>query len=339
MSPTNFPGGISSFGIPVLGGSGIPFTGKYFFVDPVNGSDGNNGLSIKRAFATLYKAISMMTSGNNDVCYLIGNGASTGTARLSKALAQAVTSTATTGVLPWNKDACHLIGITAPTLNARCRIAPIATDTITLFGSGNFVTVSGNGCLFQNISAYHGFATGGASQIAWTDSGGRNSYVNCSIQGMGDSGSAASTTGRSLLITGSTGENTFVNCSIGLDTQARSTGASEIEFAGGSPRNRFFNCTIETFSTAGADFWIKVGASGLDRYALFNNCTFSNPITGGPGAVTLTTGASMNASPGGVLLLQNCLFYGATAFDTAQMSRTNIANAATAGGKVAIAYQ
>ena len=339
MPLTNYPGGLSSFGIPVLGGAGIPFTGKYFFVDPVNGSDGNTGLKPSKAFATLYKAISMMTSGNNDVCYLIGNGASTGTARLSKALAQVVTPAATTGVLNWNKDACHLIGITAPTLNARCRIAPVATDTITLFGSGNFVTVSGNGCLFQNISAFHGFATGGASQIAWTDSGGRNCYVNCSLQGMGDSGSAATTTGRSLLITGSTGEHTFIHCVIGLDTQPRSTGASEIEFAAGSPRNRFFNCVIETNSAAGADFWIKVGASGLDRYALFSNCTFSNPITGGPGAQALTTGASMNASPGGVLLLQNCLIYGATAFDTASKSLTNIANAATAGGRVAVAYQ
>lgn len=41
---TNFPNGITSFGVPVLGTiGGLPFTGNYYFVDPVNGADGNEG--------------------------------------------------------------------------------------------------------------------------------------------------------------------------------------------------------------------------------------------------------------------------------------------------------
>ena len=331
MPLTNFPGGISSFGIPVLGGASIPFTGKYFFVDPVNGSDGNTGLKPSKALATLYKAYSKTTSGNNDVVFLIGNGASTGTARLSKANAILTTATATTGTLTWANDATHLIGIAAPTLNSRARIAPTSTDTITLFGSGNFFILSGNGCLFQNIAMFNGFATGGASEICMTVSGGRNAFVKCSFQGMGDSGSAATTTGRSLLVTGSTGENTFIDCTIGLDTVPRSTGASEIEFASNSARNRFYNCSIETCSAAGADFWVKIGAVGIDRYVLFNNCTFTNPTASG--ATTLTTGFSVNASPGGIPLLQNCMAIGATAIDTAGKTYSNLGTATTSGTK------
>lgn len=330
-----------SFGSGVPTWNGIPmiaspfFTGKAFFVNPATGSDGNTGLSPQKALKTLYKAHALCTSGNNDVVYLIGNGGTTATARLSKANAQAVTSSATTGTLTWSKNACHLIGITAPTVNGRARIAPTTTETITTFGSGSMVVVSGSGCLFQNVSFFQGFATGGASEICLTVSGGRNSFVNCTIQGMGEADSAASTTGRSLLVTGSTGENTFANCNIGLDTVPRSTGASEIEFAAASPRNQFYNCVIETNSAAGADFWVKVGTGGLDRYVLFNNCTFTNPLNAG--ATTLTIGISAAASPGGTILLQNCLAYGATAIDTAGKTVQNLANAATAGTKTAAA--
>src|ERR1017187_6800547 len=114
MGTTNFPGGVTSFGVPVLGGiMGIPFTGTYWFVDPVNGLDGNQGTSPSQALQSLYRAVSLAGNGTNDVIVLIGNGLSTGTARLSLAAAQAVDSTATSGVLKWNKNALHLIGIGA----------------------------------------------------------------------------------------------------------------------------------------------------------------------------------------------------------------------------------
>ena len=127
MSLTNFPNGASSFGIPVLGGAAIPFTGTYFFVDAVNGS--NQGTSNGSAFASVYKAYSMCTSGNNDVIFIIGNGGTTATQRLSLANAQAVDSTVSAGTLVLNKNAVHIIGITAPTgVAQRCRFAPPTAD-------------------------------------------------------------------------------------------------------------------------------------------------------------------------------------------------------------------
>ena len=336
MTMTNFPGGITSFGVPVLGGvGGIPFTGNYFFVDPVAGADGNDGTP-ELPLKTLYAAHRKMTAGNNDVAIIVGDGATTGTARLSNALAQADAiaggTTVTVGTLVWSKNACHIVGMTAPSMAKRARISNVTTETLTTFGSGNLVSVTASGCCFGNFSVFQGLATGGASEIAWTDSGGRNYYDSVEFLGGGDAAStgASVATMRSLLVTGSTGENVFNNCVIGLDTSPRSTGSQELEFAGGSPRNVFRNCIIATSAGAVGCFWMKIGASGIDRYVLFDNCTFTNNVIGGASA--MTTGFSVNASPGGAVLLKNCLTYGATKIDTSQGTYGNTANAASLSG-------
>lgn len=64
MGYTNFPNGITSFGIPQLG-SGIPTNiGQYLFVDSTNGTDGNRGESIERPFATIQKAVNSAKRGS-----------------------------------------------------------------------------------------------------------------------------------------------------------------------------------------------------------------------------------------------------------------------------------
>jgi hypothetical protein len=325
-------------GMPVAPGLPVPFTGNSWFVDPLNGSDGNSGNSPKRALQTLYQAHNKATANNNDVVYLMGNGATTATARLSLANALTIDSTATTGTLTWSKAATHLVGIAAPTsISQRARIAPPTTGTrAAIFNSGNFVVVSAQGCYFSNFDVFCGFATGGTNQIAWTDSGGRNCYNNVNFQGMGDTASAADTGSRSLLVTGSTGENTFYGCTIGLDTLVRSSGTIELEFAAGSPRNRFENCVIETWAGAAGCFWVKVGASGIDRYVLFRKCVFTNPTlpATGAGATAMTVGMSIDAVSGGAVLMPDCLAYGATKITTGGLAFTNFPASAAGGGLV-----
>ena len=318
MATTNFPYGVSSFGVPVLPGIPVPFTGKYFWVDPVNGTDGYEGTSPARAFKTLYKAHSMCTSGNNDCVFLIGNGAASGTARLSLANAQSVDSTVTVGTLVWSKSATHLIGIGVPSNNGRARMAPpTGTYTQATFGSGNFVTVTGTGCYFANLSVYNGFSTGGTNQIAWTDSGGRNAYANCQFQGMNDAASAANTGSRSLKVSGTTGENTFTNCVIGDDTTARSVANASLELAGGTPRNTFKDCDFPfQTSNAGVLGILGTGNACMDRWCLFERCTFMNNISSTSTQMTVLASFTTNA-PGGMLLFKDCFSIGRTKFGDA----------------------
>ena len=113
---TNFPNGITSFGIPIFGGGLPPFTGNYFFCDYKNGNDGNSG-SANNPFKTITAAYAQTTSGNNDVIFIVGDGATDATQRL-------------TATLTWAKNATHLIGLTAPTLySQRARISNPTTAT------------------------------------------------------------------------------------------------------------------------------------------------------------------------------------------------------------------
>lgn len=315
-SLTNFPFGVSSFGVPVLGGiAGIPFTGNYWFVDPVNGLDGNSGNSPERAVQTLYRAHQLATAGNNDVVVLIGNGSSTGTARLSLANAQAVDSTATTGTLNWTKNATHLVGITAPAMYAqRARIAPPSgTYTQATFNSGNFVSVTASGCFFSNFSLFNGFSTGGTNQICWTDTGSRNAYFNVAFGGMGDAASAADAGSRSLKIgSAGSGELYFNHCTFGLDTVARSAANASIELAGGTPRNTFEDCIFPMQTSASTPLYILgTGAACVDRGNIFTRCKFINDIKSTSTTVSQVLSFT-SASPGGMVLFNNCTSIGAT---------------------------
>ena len=78
MSLTNFPNGISSFGMPQFGiGEETMTTGNIFFVDSGNGSDtaGANGLDPASPFATIDYAIGQCTGNNGDIIFVMpGHG-------------------------------------------------------------------------------------------------------------------------------------------------------------------------------------------------------------------------------------------------------------------------
>lgn len=307
--------GLEVAGVPTQGMGGAPFfTGRWFFVDPVHGVDGNTGAA-DNPIASLYQAHALMTAGNNDVAVIVGSGSTAATIRLSLALAQSVTPAATTGTLLWTKNACHIIGMAAPTMvSQRARIAPpTGVYTAATFGSALFVDVTAQGCYFGNFSLFNGFSTGGAAQICWKDEGGRNYYDNVDFGGMGDAASAQDTGSRSLLISGTTGENTFDGCNIGLDTVTRTVANASLEFAGGTPRNTFRNCNF-SFQTSAATVLgiITSGAAAIDRWQKFDRCTFINNVKSTSTAMTAL--ATMAASAGGLMLFKDCTCVGITAF-------------------------
>lgn len=66
MPITNFPNGVSSFGIPVFGSGPIITTGNIFFVSSVSGSNSNIGTDPSKPFATIDYAIGKCTANNGD---------------------------------------------------------------------------------------------------------------------------------------------------------------------------------------------------------------------------------------------------------------------------------
>jgi len=64
MATTNFPNGLSSFGIPLTGDMPNKAYGKRFFVDAKVGVDGRNGRSPDKAFKTMAEAFQHVSSGD-----------------------------------------------------------------------------------------------------------------------------------------------------------------------------------------------------------------------------------------------------------------------------------
>lgn len=286
---------------------GVTSGGSVFFVDPVSGSNSYDGRTPATAFLTLPAALAAATAGANDLVFLLGDGATTATARLS-------------ANLDWNKNATHLIGVSSGTMiSGRARIAP--TAAIAAFA--NFFTVSAAGCRFANLAWFHGFDAGGTNAIAMAVAGSRNRFDNCHIAGMGstDHADADSAGSRSLKITA--GENEFNGCTIGLDTVARGAANASVEFAGGAPRNIFRDCLFPFMCSAATPIGIKVAAAaGSDRFQLFQRCLFVNAIKST--STQMSALATLAANMGGMIVLDNCSTIGMTAIGTDATSNAQI---------------
>jgi hypothetical protein len=282
----------SQFGMPLFGVAGMPaFTGNYFWVDETNGSDGNTG-GPQDPLKTLAQAHSNCLAGNNDVVFLSGTNH-------------------TAATITWSKNNTHLIGLSAPSDNDRSRISQTGSAVFS-----PLVNVTAQGCIFQSLGTFHGFDSA-TTQICWAEAGGRNFYSNVQFLGMGHATAAAQAGSRSLTVAGS-GECLFDGCTVGLDTVVRATAANaSLELLSATPRNIFRRTVFQADVSDAADTHVTVGVGGIDRYALFDNCTFFNAEFGGPGATAMTAAFSVNASAGGVVLVQGGSSVGATKISAA----------------------
>lgn len=71
MGLTSHPNGLSSFGLPVIGGGPMLTTGNVFFVDSTDGLDSNAGTEPTAAFATIDYAVGKCTASNGDVLFVM----------------------------------------------------------------------------------------------------------------------------------------------------------------------------------------------------------------------------------------------------------------------------
>lgn len=267
--------------------------GNIIYLDPFAGYNGNSGQYPSQAVATLQAAYNGLREGKNDVAVLLSNGLTTSSARLASGFT-------------WSKNEAHLMGYSSGVnISNRSRIAPTAATT----AFANFFTVSGSGCLIQNVQFFQGFDTGTTAAIAMTVSGGRNMFNNCHIAGMADTASAQSSTSRNLLVTG-TGENEFVNCTIGIDTVTSNTTNASLEFAAATPRNQFRGCIFPRMTSSAGTLFITVATGGMDRFQYFDRCVFINAVNSA--STTMTAACTLAASAGGMLFWKDCTVVGAT---------------------------
>jgi hypothetical protein len=102
MGLTNYPNGISSFGLPIVGSSDgkIPatFTGSYFYVSSTTGSSSNTGTDPNVPVATITQALAKCTSTAGDVIVLLQDHAETLTSASAINITKADVTIVGTGV-------------------------------------------------------------------------------------------------------------------------------------------------------------------------------------------------------------------------------------------------
>ena len=164
MSLTNFPNGITSFGVPMMGGMIPSTTGKYYFVNSVTGSNGNEGTDPSAPLATIAKAFDKVTADKMDVIVLFPEHVETVTA--------AVDGFDIAGVIVWGlgygtlrptitgNGTIDAISVTAANnIIANIRFAAPSTDAQT-----SDINVAAAGCVILNT-----FHLGSASSKNKTD--------------------------------------------------------------------------------------------------------------------------------------------------------------------------
>lgn len=291
---------------PVLPGGQLPiYTGNWYFVNETTGSDGNEGTAAS-PFATLTRALALCNANQNDVVAFMG------TIHL-------------TSTLVWNKNQVHLIGMCDPLKRGkRARLSAGGT------AFSPMVQVTASGCQFNNFGTFYGFDSATNNVTPWSEEGGRNCYTNVEFLGFGNAtvttGTSNKTTSRALVITGSTGECTFRSCVFGVDTLSRGAANATLEIAGGSPRNYFYDCDFEAMAGTAGVLHLLIGSAGIDRYLTFVNCRFLNAIKST--ATTMTQVASVSGSAGGLIMMDQCTFLGATHLETTPSNIIFINNAA-----------
>lgn len=245
MSLTNYPNGVSSFGVPVtgsipmvLGASGI---GNIYFVDATNGSDGNSGLSADQAFKTLAVAYAAASSGD------------------TIALSTNSTHSLTAGIA-WTKSRINLVGLDfhgrLVQQGAKVQLATAATSAYVL-------KVTGTRNSFSNIKFIQ--AATAATGLHVLEEGGEGTlYQNCSFT-FGVADNLDLTTASEVIMGGDS--CTFSDCQFGVDTLLTSAARSvmtidQVTSGQECKSNIFRDCTWLISSSEANALMLSMAAAG-----------------------------------------------------------------------------
>ena len=267
--PTRFPHGVSSFGIPVMGGGGIPaMFGDVYFVDFRKGSDGNSGKDKDNAFKLISKAYDTAISDNNDVILVDGD---------SEVLED--------GKISWSKNRIHLVGLGGGFIHSqRARWANSATGVTAAIDST--IEVSGVGNSFHNLKIVN-TGTDAASIACLIDSGEANWYNNCSFMKFSDLNVAAVAD-----VICRSDSCTYTNCEIGFDTLVQSAARATFWIKNsGATRMKHLtmrDCDFVCASSSSTKSFILVANTSSCAFSnTFKDCVFNNALVSSASAAAL----------------------------------------------------
>lgn len=301
MNPlTNYPNGVSSFGVPqtgslplVLGSTGV---GKYYFVDATNGVDGNSGLSPQQAMKTVPVAYAAAVSG--DTIVLSTNSSHTLTAVLDVA-----------------KNRINFIGADfggrQVQQGAKLQIAGSTAAAYVVKNTG--VRNS-----FVNIKFIQG-STDATALTVVQDGGEGTLWQNCSFV-FGVVNNLGGTTTNEF-VAGSDSA-TYINCTFGSDTLLTSAARAVMLLKAVNGTNEFKsnifqNCNWVISSSSTSALMVKLNSvSDILFTNVFKDCTMTASVDSA-GGVAITTAVSTGTGTvkGGLYFVRPSAFN--TGFSTA----------------------
>ncbi len=289
MGLTNFPHGITSFGIPI-NGNGEPGVGKEIrlVTSKTSGSDACYDLLAERKvddttiYSTFSTAYNAMVTGRNDKMLIYP-----GSHSLSSDPAIA-------------KNMCIFEGTHyGPKFNKRSRIGMSTTFSPML-------TVSGYGNTFKNLYTMHGTAS--TDYIGWSITGARNAFYDVHFGGPMAAAQGGHASYNGVNITGS--ENYFNGCVFGTNTIERDELTPNVTLGAGTI-TVFDNCIFTCALTDTDPYFVAVANTSGYTNAFFNNCKFfafsANHANKAAVAFTFSGGSSAD-----IVLDQLCTFAGVT---------------------------
>ncbi len=299
MGLTNFPNGVTSFGIPVFGGL-PPTFGNVFFVDYRNGSDDDDGKTPESAVKTLSTAYGLCISNNNDFILIDGDSAVVETA-----------------MIDWSKNRIHVFGCDGGSHLGVGHGARITMDVTTAVTDLAPVKVTGIRNTFTNCK-FESTNTLDESLYGHIEAGEFTTYNRCSFIKITD----LDETGAADIVAEGDG-TTYYECEFGaatiLTSVARPTMlVDKIVGSTGMLDNNFKDCNFIAYTSSADKFFIKVAAAGDgQRYSMFRGCAFINWSLAA-GGTTMTSAISAPASSELQMVFDaNTIVVGCTDFATA----------------------
>ena len=298
---------IGELTVDTIRGGGLDMFTKKFYVDPVNGSDGNPGTSLVNARKSLAEGYKLLTANKNEALCLLPGSSYHGL----------------TASFVWNKAYTHLIGLAGPGVyGGRCRIYDTAAFAGILF---SILSVGG---IFKAIHWQRDFDSNlGVQNVTLGANASYNYFEDCQMDApiMASLGAAAY---RNLTLGDGARSNTFRRCTIGAWNQlAAATTGFQIYGVGGTNGNagtNFMDCVVMWYTNQATMSPINISdLIALNAYVLFDRCKFLGLGTAVNGLCTTGTPTT------GKIIFTDCSGMGFSEYDASANANIFVCNSFT----------